>query len=146
MPTAAEAKSAIDAGFAAYIAELEQAAAVWDKKPEGSADGEGAWCARQVAEHIAGAGPFFGQGIAAAIGVSGPTPSLIQFPDASNAVAETKRTHGLLMDVVAQVSDAQMAMEVDHPRLGKQTLGGILGIVSYHLNDHANQLKTLRTS
>ena len=144
MPTAAEAKAAIDAGFAAYIAELGQAAAVWDKKPDNSADGEAAWCARQVAEHIAGAGPFFGQGIAAAIGVSGPTPSLIQFPDASNAVAETQRTHGLLMDVVAQIKDDQLAMEIDHPRLGKQTLGGILGIVSYHLNDHANQLKTLR--
>lgn len=146
MPTAAEAKAAIEAGFASYITELQQAAAVWDKKPANSADGEAAWCARQVAEHIAGAGPFFGLGIAQAIGVAGPTPSPIQFPDASNAVAETERTHGLLMDVVAQVKDEQLAMEIDHPRLGKQTLGGILGIVSYHLNDHASQLKTLRTS
>jgi hypothetical protein len=146
LPTAAEAKSAIEAGFDTYIAELEHCGSVWEKKPAGTPDGEAAWCAKQVAEHIAGSGPFFGSGIAQAIGVSGPTPAQIQLSDSANAVSETKRTHGLLMDVVKQVKDDQLAMEIDHPRLGKQTLGGILGIVSYHLNDHANQLKTLRTS
>ena len=146
MPTAAEASAAIDAGFTTYMSELEQCGPVWETKPSGSAEGEAAWCARQVAEHIAGAGPFFGAGIAQALGVPGPTPAPIQLPDVSTAVSETKRTHGLLMDVVAQVKDDQLAMEIDHPRLGKQTLGGVLGILSHHLNDHANQLKTLRTS
>ena len=146
MPTAAEASAAIDAGFNTYISELEQCGSVWETKPSGAADGEAAWCARQVAEHIAGSGPFFGAGIAQAIGVSGPTPAPLQLADVQTAVSETKRTHGLLMDVVAQVQDDQLAMEIDHPRLGKQSLGGILGILSYHLNDHASQLKTLRAS
>ena len=146
MPTAAEASAAIDAGFATYMSELEQCGSVWETRPSGAAEGEAAWCARQVAEHIAGAGPFFGAGIAQAIGVSGPTLAPIQLADVPAAVSETKRTHGLLMDVVAQVKDDQLRMEIDHPRLGKQTLGGILGILSYHLNDHANQLKTLRAS
>jgi len=144
MATAAEAKSAIESAFSTYIAELAKAGPVWETKPEGSADGEAAWSARQVAEHIASAGPFFGAGIAQAIGVTGPAVAQVQLPDASGAVAETTRLHGLLMDVVAQVKDDQIAMEIDHPRLGKQTLGGILGIVSHHLGDHANQLKTLR--
>jgi hypothetical protein len=144
MPTAAEIRETIDKNFATYMAELEQAGAIWEKKPEGAADGEAAWCAREVAEHIAGAGPFFGAGIAAAIGVAGPTPSRMSFPTQAEAVAGTKDAQGQLMAVVAQVTDDHMGMEVDHPRLGKQTLGGILGIVAYHLTDHAGQLKTLR--
>ena len=144
MPTAAEIRETIDKNFATYMAELEQAGAVWEKKPEGSADGEAAWCAREVAEHIAGAGPFFGAGIAQAIGVAGPTPSRMSFPTADEAVSGTKDAHGQLMAVVAQVTDEHMGKEIDHPRLGKQTLGGVLGIVAYHLTDHAGQLKTLR--
>ena len=63
---------------------------------------------------------------------------------AADAVAKTTETHAALAGVVAQVKDAQLGMEIDHPRLGKQTLGGIIGVVTYHYNDHANQLKTLR--
>jgi hypothetical protein len=144
LPSAAETSIAINNAFDTYINELAQAGLGWDKKPEGSADGEAAWCAREVAEHIAGAGAFFGQGIAKAIGVDGPTPARISLEDAASAVTETTRTHGLLMAVVSQVTDAQMAIEIDHPQLGKQTVGSVLGIIQYHIGDHANQLKTLR--
>ncbi|MEO8539104.1 MAG: DinB family protein [bacterium] len=146
MATAAEARSAISAAFDTYIAELGQAQPVWDTKPATSAEGEDAWCARQVAEHIAGSGAFFGQGIARAAGLEGPTPARLELADAASAVSETTRTHGLLMGVVDQLNDDHLAVEFDHPQLGKQTIGGMLGIVSYHLNDHAKQLSTLRTS
>lgn len=144
MTTASEIKESIDKNFASYVAELEQSGDVWESKPEGGSEGEAAWCAREVAEHIAGSGPFFGAGIAQAIGVDGPTPARMAFPTHAEAVSETKRTHGLLMDVVAKVTDEHMGQEVDHPRLGKQTIGSVLGIVSHHLTDHAGQLKTLR--
>ncbi|MGE0600428.1 MAG: DinB family protein [Dehalococcoidia bacterium] len=144
MATAQEAKAAIEAGFASYIAELEKVGPVWEQKPAASGEGEDAWCARQVAEHIGGAGLYFGRGIATAMGVTGPTPSPMSFPDAATAVAETRRTHGELMAVVSQVTDDQLGAETELRGLGKQTVGGMLGIVSYHLNDHANQLKTLR--
>ena len=65
-------------------------------------------------------------------------------PDAGAAPAETRRTHGLLMDVVNKVTDDQLEIAIETPQLGKQTVGSILGVVSYHLNDHANLLKTLR--
>lgn len=144
MATAGEASSAIEAGYEKYIAELGGCEKVWETKPAGSADGEAAWCAREVAEHIAGSGPFFGAGIAAALGVTGPTPSRVTLASCAEALTATKQSQGVLMDVVRQIKDDQMAMEIDHPRLGKQTLGGILGILSYHYNDHATQLKTLR--
>lgn len=144
MATAAEIQASISQAFDTYIAELAQTGPVWERKPAGSADGEAAWCAREVAEHIASSGPFFGAGIAAAIGVAGPTPARISLENVDTALAETRRTHGLLMEVVAQVKDEQVDQEIDHPRLGKNTVGGFLGIVTYHLNDHAQQLKTLR--
>ena len=68
----------------------------------------------------------------------------MSFPTHPEALAGMKQAHAQLMDVVSQVSDEHMDMEIDHPRLGKQTLGGVLGIVAYHLTDHAGQLKTLR--
>lgn len=144
MPTTADIQSSIAAAFDTYLAELQQCGAVWEKKPEGSPDGEAAWCAREVAEHIASAGPFFGAGIAAAIGVPGPNPARITLENVETAVAESRRTHGLLMGVVSQVKDEHVGQEVEHPRLGKNTVGGFLGIVAYHLNDHAQQLKSLR--
>lgn len=144
MASAAEAKSAIESNFVTYMAELEQCASVWDKKPAGAAEGEAAWCAREVAEHIAGAGPFFGVGLANAIGVTPPTLARPSFPDVAAAITETKQAQETLMGVVSQITDAHMAQEIENPRLGKQTIGGILGILSYHLTDHANQLKTLR--
>ena len=144
MATVAETRAAIAAAFDTYIAELAQTASVWETKPAGAAEGEDAWCARRVAEHIAGAGPFFGMGIARACGIDGPTPARISLPDPAAAVEETTRAHGLLMDVVSQVKDDQMSIEFEAGQLGKQSVAGLLGVVSYHLNDHANQLKTLR--
>jgi hypothetical protein len=141
--TTDDVRNEIASAFDGYMAELEQAGPHWDRKPS-VGEGEDAWCARQVAEHIAGAGPYFGAGIAQAIGVQGPTPAPIQLPDPGAARIKTRENHGLLMDVVAQVKDEHLSMEVNHPRLGQQTLGGILGIVTYHLKDHASQLRALR--
>lgn len=143
MATAAEARSAISDSFEVYISQLAKAGRVWEQKPAGGAEGEEAWSARQVAEHIAGAGPFFGAGIAQAIGVTPPPLARVEFPDFTKAVAETTRLHGLFMAVADQLTDAQVDQEVDLPRLGKQTLGGILAMVSGHLQDHASQIKTL---
>lgn len=141
--TAASAQAEIEAAHALYIAELKQAGAVWEVKPA-AGEGEEAWCARQVAEHIAGANLFFGNGIAQAIGVEAPALARMELASADAAVAKTTETHAAIAAVAAKVKDGQLTMDIDHPRLGKQTLGGILGIVAYHYRDHANQLKTLR--
>jgi hypothetical protein len=147
----AETKSITDirdeiaASFETYATELAQAGPHWDRKPP-SGDGEDAWCARQVAEHIAGAGLFFGNGIATAIGADAPALERISLDSVDQAVSKTSETHAALMRVLDNVTDSHLPTEVDHPRLGKQTVGSILGIVNHHLNDHANQLRTLRES
>ena len=142
--TISSVKANVIAAFESYIAELKQAAPHWERKPAAGGEGEDAWSARQVAEHIAGSGPFFAAGIAQAIGVPGPTPAPVSLPDPRDAVVATEGGHAALMGVVDQVKDEQLSMPIDHPRLGKQTLGGVIGIVAYHLNDHAGQLKALR--
>ncbi|MBA4180400.1 MAG: hypothetical protein C0506_07420 [Anaerolinea sp.] len=142
--TAASVRAEIQAAHQAYMAELKQAGAVWDVKPPAGGEGEEAWSARQVAEHIAGANLFFGAGIAQAIGAAAPAMARMELASAADAVARTTETHAALATVVADVKDSQLGMDIDHPRLGKQTLGGILGIVAYHYQDHANQLKALR--
>ena len=141
--TAASVLAEIETAHAGYMAELKQAAGGWETKPA-AGEGEDAWSARQVAEHIAGANLFFGAGIAEAIGVKAPGLERIALASAADAAAKTAETHAALAAVAAKVSDSQLAMDIDHPRLGKQTLGGILGIVIHHYDDHANQLKTLR--
>lgn len=142
--TAAELRAELEAAHGAYMAELKQAGAAWETKPAAGGEGEEGWSARQVAEHISGANLFFGAGIAQAIGVTAPAMGRAELATAADAVTKTTETHAVLVGVVGQVKDAQLGMEIDHPRLGKQTLGGIIGVVTYHYNDHANQLKTLR--
>ena len=142
--TAAELRAELEAAHGAYMAELKQAGPVWETKPAAGGEGEEAWSARQVAEHIAGANLFFGAGVAQSIGVAAPAMARAELATAADAAAKTTETYATLAGVVAQVKDAQLGMEIDHPRLGKQTLGGIIGVSIYHYTDHANQLKTLR--
>lgn len=141
--TAASVVAAIEAAQAGYMSELKQAGSVWETKPA-AGDGEEAWCARQVAEHIGGASLFFGARIAEAIGAPGPVPRRLEFASAAEAATGTAEVHAEFATVLARVTDDQLAMDVDLPRIGKQTVGGILTIIAHHYKDHANQIKTLR--
>jgi hypothetical protein len=134
----------IATNYDTYAAELKLAGPHWERKPVGAAEGEAAWCARQVAEHIAMAASYFANGIATAAGIEGPGMRQYQFATAEDAAKATAEGQAGFMGVANRLSDAQLATEIDHPRLGKQTLGGILTIVAYHYQDHANQLRTLR--
>lgn len=141
--TIASVTADLTSSFDTYIAELKQAQSVWEIKPD-AGNGEEAWSARQVAEHIAGASTFFAGRVAGAVGVQPPAAQQFQLASASEALTATEGAYGSLMAVVAQVKDAQLVEEIDLPRIGKHTVGSLLGIVAYHMKDHANQLKTLR--
>jgi len=138
------ATEAIAQAYQGYVAELKLAGPHWERKPAAGGEGEEAWCARQVAEHVAGAATFFGAGIAGGMGVEGPARMQSEFASVAAAIPGTEKAHAALMGVVNQMSDEQLAIELDAPRLGKRSLGEFLGIIAYHLTDHAGQLKTLR--
>jgi hypothetical protein len=134
----------IDAAWDAYIGELRQHGDGWERRPAASADGEGAWNARQVAEHIAGASGYFGSQIAAAIEAEPLQMQRFTFETAGEAAEATPGAHAALMGVVAKVEDSHLDTQIEFPPLGTQTVAQIVGVIAYHLRDHANQLKTLR--
>jgi len=141
--TVAEHKNAIVAAYEGYMAELKQAGANWETAPA-HGEGEAAWNARQVAEHVAGAATFFGGGLASFLGVPGPERAQPSFATGAEAATGMPLAQAKLLAVIDQIPDARLTQEFEVPRLGKQTVGGVLGILAYHLNDHAGQLKTLR--
>ena len=144
-PTAHGLRADIADAWETYMAELKRHGDGWEGKPSGAPDGENAWSARQVAEHIAGASGYFGSQIAAAIDVEGPGMQRYSFETAPDAVAATPGAHDALMGVFVKVEDGHLAKEIEFPPLGTQTVGYIVGVVAHHLRDHTKQLETLRT-
>ena len=142
--TTSSLKAEIAKAYDEFSAELSLAGPKWEAKPAAGKEGEEAWCARQVAEHLAGACGFFGAGIGKAIGVQAPAMQQFSFADSAAATAAMPGAHANLMSVVNQVQDSQLATEVEFGPLGKMTIGNVVGIVALHLRDHAGQLKTLR--
>ena len=142
--TTAAIKEQLATAYAGYMTELKQAGPNWETKPA-TGEGEDAWCARQVAEHIAGAATFFGAGIATGIGVDGPARGAAELANAETALETTERNHAALVAVLEQVRDDQLDTEVNAPQLGGMIpLERIMLILPSHLADHTNQLKTLR--
>ena len=141
--TLAERQQTLETNHQLFLAELQQADAVWQVKPS-SGEGEAAWSAQEVGQHCAGSALFFGKVIAEAAGLAPLTPEKMAFANASEAVAGSQRTYASLAAVVSKLSDTQLTMEVPTPMFGTQTLGWLLGTVAYHYKDHAQQLKTLR--
>jgi DinB superfamily len=142
--TAAGLKADVHKAYEEYAAELKLAGPHWEVKPASGNEGEEAWCARQVAEHIAGASGFFGGGIGKAAGIDAPRGQQFQFADAAAALAATPGAHANLMSVVNQLQDSHLGAEMEFGPLGKTTVGQVVGVVAYHLRDHAMQLKSLR--
>lgn len=134
----------IGAAYESYIAELKEAGTNWERKPANGAEGEEAWSARQVAEHVASSTTFFANGIAATIGTEGPAIQRPTFVSADDAVTAMGPIQGQLMAVVEQVTDPQLDIEREFGPLGTSTLERVVGILSHHLMDHGNQLRTLR--
>lgn len=143
MTTVAEHTAAITKAYDTYIAELKLAGPHWDRVPA-HGEGEEAWCARQVAEHIAGAALFFGSGIARAAGLPPIELSQPTLETAAAALKATPENQAKFMAVLPNIPAERMDVEFDAPRLGKTSINGLLGIVTFHLGDHANQLKKLR--
>ncbi|KAA0226087.1 DinB family protein [bacterium] len=144
MASAADLSANIQNALKGYLDELRLAEQHWERAPVSSGEGEEAWNARQVAEHIAGAATFFGAGIATALGVPGPERRQPQFAAVADAVAGTESAHHALLGVVGGLSEEQIALEFEAPRFGKTTVANLAGIVAFHLTDHAGQLKKLR--
>ena len=144
MSSVAEHVSDLNDAFATYMAELKQAGPGWEKKPP-AGEGEEAWSARQIAEHVAGASTFFGAGLAFYIKeIQGPERQQPQFASAEDAIEGTPGAHAKLVAVVEQIPEDKLSLEIEAPQLGKNTVSGFVGIAADNLRDHAQQLAALR--
>jgi len=141
---AAATRTNIENALRGYLAELRLAGPHWERKPASSPEGEAAWNARQVAEHIASAASFFGAGIANALGIPGPARNQPSFNTVDEAVEGTEAAYQVLFGVVDGLSDEQLAAEFEAPRFGKTSADNLLALVTNHLGDHTDQLRTLR--
>lgn len=130
--------------YEGYLAELKEAGPHWERKPDSGGEGEDAWSARQVAEHIVSSTTFFASGIARTIGVEGPAVQQPAFASADDATAAMPAVQQQLGAVLEQVTDAQLDIEREFGPLGKSTLERVVAICAHHLADHANQLRALR--
>lgn len=135
-------KAGVGTAYDFYISELVLAGPHWERKPTGARRAEDAWCARQVAEHIAGNSG--GGGIAKAIGVEGPSASRPELVDAAAAVAATPAAHRQLLAVLDRVQDSHLAQELEFGGMGTMTVANVIGVLMWHFYDHAYQLKALR--
>jgi hypothetical protein len=142
-PTTAALGADINAGYEAYMAELRQAGPHWETKPA-AGEGEDAWCARQVAEHIAGSAGLFAHVVAKAASLDSPGRTGGEFATADEAIAATPVALGKLTSVMAQVPQTKLTEENEFGPLGKSTIANVLGIVAHHFHDHAGQLRALR--
>ncbi|MCK9519310.1 MAG: DinB family protein [Dehalococcoidia bacterium] len=140
----AQLREEIARAYEEYLAELKDAGPHWERKPAAGGEGEEAWSARQAAEHIASSTTFFANGIARAVEVDAPAIQQPAFASAETAVASMPGIQQTLQSVLDQVTDAQLDMEREFGPLGKSTLERVVGICALHLNDHGNQLRTLR--
>lgn len=142
--TAETLASELTSGCEEYTAQLKLVTdAEWERKPAPGGEGEDAWSARQVAEHVQGACGFFGNAAAKVAGFDGPGRTYSELPTVAAAIDGLPAAFGALQAVVTKLSAENLAAEVDAP-WGKTTLGGLLGGSAAHFKDHANQLKALR--
>jgi hypothetical protein len=137
-------RTAIDNAYDRYLGELGQAGAHWERKPSGGGEGEDGWCARQVAEHLAGASGYFAMMVSKQIGMEPPPTQRYTFHDAAAASAGMPVAHEKLMGIVRHVRQEDLDRAFEFPPLGDVTIGNVVGIISHHLEDHAQQLRSLR--
>ena len=143
--TADGLRADIAAAFGEYMSELVRSGPVWEAQPASGKEGEAAWSARQVAEHIGQATGFFGAAVAKATGTTGPGMSSPKFADVTEAATATPGAHLGLAAVADHVQDSHLGAEIKNfGPLGDTNVGAVLGVVAYHYRDHASQLRTLR--
>ena len=142
--TADELRADLASARANYLRELAQAAPHWERRPGGSPDGEDAWSARQVAEHIAGTAGFFANGIAKGVGLDGAATSRPELPTCDDALAATPAALDRLDAVTASISDEQLRTEFELAPLGTTTVRYLVELAASHIENHTGQLSALK--
>jgi hypothetical protein len=138
MATPDELRASIAESREALRAALEAAkAGEWEKKPE-SGEGEDAWSAREVAQHVIPAEAFFATQICVACGYPGVEFTNRSYESAADALAALDEVIEVTNKKIKYVSDTDL--EKTHERFG--SVETMMNITIGHLKDHAAQIRT----
>jgi hypothetical protein len=137
MPTPDELREAIAAGREELRAALEAArGGDWERKPA-QGEGEDAWSAREVAQHVIPSEAFFATAICTACGYPGVEFSNRSYATADEALAALDEVIEVTNKKIKYVTDTDL--EKAHDRFG--SVEGLMKVSAGHLRDHAAQIK-----
>lgn len=137
MPTPDELRAAIAEGRQVLRAALEAASrGDWEKKPA-AGEGEGAWSAREVAQHVIPAEAYFATEICVACGYPG-----VEFTNRSYA---TPAEALAALDEVIEISNKKIKYvtetDLEKPHNAFGSVEGIMSYEAVHLAEHAAQIR-----
>ncbi|HJN93210.1 MAG TPA: DinB family protein [Dehalococcoidia bacterium] len=144
MATPDEVRAAIKVGREALVDAITGAADNWEKAPQ-EGDGEDAWSARQVAEHVIPAEVFFAGAVCKACGYAGPESPISgkpQFATAAEAQAALEQVVAAADSKIKYVSEEDLSHT--HETMG--SVESLMRMTAWHLLDHAMQMQTAASS
>jgi hypothetical protein len=136
MATPDELRAAIAEGREILRAALEAAkAGDWERKPAG--EGEAAWSAREVAQHVIPAEAFFATAICMACGYPGVEFTNRSYASPAEALTALDEVIEITNKKIKYVTDTDL--EKAHDRFGN--VEGLMKTSAGHLRDHAAQIR-----
>ncbi len=136
MATPDELLSAIGEARTTLKAALEAAkAGDWEKKAAG--EGEEAWSAREVAQHVIPSEAFFATATCKACGYPGVEFSNRDYPDAAAALAALDEVIEVTNKKIKYVTDT----DLEKPQDGFGSVEALLTYQAVHLREHSEQLR-----
>ena len=140
MASPRELRQAIVEARADLQAAFHDAHDIWEKKPAGAQEGEGAWSPRQVAEPVIGAEVYSASGISRACGAPTLDRPPIDVSTPAAAAASLTRCGAIADNVLRHVSDADLA-KTQEMRQGPMSVEQMMTRVAEHDHEHAQQIR-----
>ena len=140
MATPDELRAGLAAARGDFQGALSTAGANWERQPEGS-EGEDAWSARQVAEHVVKVELFFANLICTSCGYDGPDSPFgdaeINLPSAAEARTAFDKAVAAADSKINYVTETDLA----HKDPKDRTVAEILTMWGGHTKGHAAQVQ-----
>lgn len=121
-------------------AAIKECSTKWEIKPA-SGEGEDAWCAKEVAQHVIGADWFFTNQIAQACGAPAMERPQIDVTTPAQALESLQQIGAANDKILRHVSEGDLSKTFETQRFGTQSVQQMLQTMAGHARDHANQIR-----
>ena len=121
-------------------AAIKECSEKWEVKPA-AGEGEDAWCAKEVAQHVIGADWYFTNLIAQACGAPPMDRPQIDGTTPAQALESLQQIGAANDAILRHVSEGDLSKSFETQRFGVQTVQQMLQTMAGHARDHANQIR-----